>query len=72
MEKFKDEMHDKGNGHFMNLDELTGILDAHVDEARKLVEAELVPYVYKYTRLCNSPRPESRFRREDVRFLPLK
>ena len=72
MEKHKDEMNDKGKRYFLKLEELASILDAHVDEARTLVEAELLPYVYKYIQLCSNPGPESRFRREDVRFLLLK
>ena len=62
MEKPKDEMHDKGKKHSLKLEDLAFILGAHVDEAKKLVEAELIPYLYKYTELCSNPRPESRFR----------
>ena len=56
----------------MKLEDLVIILDAHVDEAKTLVEAELIPYVYKYTELCSNPRPESRVREEDIPFLLLK
>ena len=69
MEKHKDGMHDKRRNYFLKLEELAGIIDAHVDEARTLVEAELLPQVYKYTKLCSNPKPESRLRREDIRFL---
>ena len=62
MEKPKDEMHDKGKRRSLKLEDLAFILDAHVDEAKKLVEMELIPYLYKYTELCSNPRPESRFR----------
>ncbi len=58
MEKHKDEMHDKGKRYSLKLEELASILDAHVDEARTLVEAELLPYVYKYIQLCSNPGPE--------------
>jgi hypothetical protein len=72
MQQPKYEMDDEGKRCFLKLEELASILDVHVDEARTLVEVELLPYVYKYIQLCSNPRPESRFRREDVRFLSLK
>jgi len=72
MEKPKDEMHDKGKRHSLKLEDLSFILDAHVDEAKRVVETELLPYLYKYIELCSNPRPESRVRRDDVRFLFLK
>ena len=72
MEKPKDELHDKRKRNSMKLDYIVSTFDAHVDEAKTLVEAELLPYVYKYTELCSNPRPESRFREEDFRFLLLK
>ena len=72
MEKHKDEMHDRGKRYKLELEYVISTFDAHVDEARTLVEAELLPYVYKYIQLCSNPGPESRFRREDVRFLLLK
>jgi hypothetical protein len=72
MEKPKDEVHDKRKRNSMKLDYIVSTFDTHVDEAKTLVEAELLPYVYKYTELCSNPRPESRFREEDFRFLLLK
>ena len=69
MEQPEDKMDDKGKGYSLKLEGLATILDAHVDEARMLVEEELLPYVYKYTELCSNPRPESRFREEDFHFL---
>ena len=72
MEKPKDEIHNKGKRYLLKLEDLAFILDAHVDEAKKLVEMELLPYLYKYIELCSDPRPESRVRRDDVRFLFLK
>jgi len=72
MEKFKEEMHDKRKRNSMKLEDLIIILDAHVDEAKKLVETELLPYLCKYIELCSNPRPESRVREEDIRFLLLK
>ena len=72
MEKHKDEMDDEEKRYKLEFEYLVSTFDAHVDEAKTLVEAELVPYVYKYTELCSNPRPESRFREEDVRFLLLK
>lgn len=73
MQQPKYEMDDEGKRYFLKLEELASILDAHVDEARTLSEADLLlPYVYKYIQLCNNPGPESRFRREDVRLLLLK
>jgi len=72
MEKPKDEVHDKRKRNSMKLDYIVSTFDAHVDEAKTLVEAELLPYVYKYTELCSNRRPESRVREEDVRFLLLK
>jgi hypothetical protein len=72
MEKPKDEMHSKGKRHLLKLEDLAFILDAHVDEAKRVVETELLSYLYKYTELCSNPRPESRGRRDDVRFLSLK
>ena len=72
MEKHKDEMDDEEKRYKLEFEYLVSTFDAHVDKAKTLVGAELVPYVYKYTELCSNPRPESRFRREDVRFLLLK
>ena len=72
MEKPKDEVHDKRKRNSMKLDYIVSTFDAHVDEAKTLVEAELLPYIYKYTELCSNPRPESRFREEDFRFLLIK
>jgi len=72
MEQPKYEMDAKGKRYKLELEYIVSTFDAHVDEARTLVEAELLPYVYKYTELCSNPRPESRFRREDFRFLLLK
>ena len=69
MEKLKDEIHDKGNGHLLKLEEVVSILDALVDEAKMLVGMELIPYVYKYRELCSKPQPESRFCEGDFRFL---
>jgi hypothetical protein len=56
----------------MKLEDLVIILDAHVDEAKKLVETELLPSLCKYIELCSNPRPESRVREEDIPFLLLK
>jgi hypothetical protein len=72
MEKHKDEIHDEGKRYKLELEYIVSTFDAHVDEAKTLVEAELLPYVYKYTELCSNPRPESRFREEDFYFLLLK
>ncbi len=72
MEKLKDEIHDKGNGHLLKLEDVVSILDVLVDEAKSVVEAELLPDLYKYIELCSNPRPESRVREEDIRFLLLK
>ncbi len=72
MEKPKDEMKDEEKRYKLKFEYVISTFDAHIDEAKTLVEAELIPYVYKYTELCSNPRPESRFRREDVRFLLLK
>ena len=72
MEKPKDEMDDEEKRYKLELEYVVSTFDAHVDEAKTLVEAELLPYVYKYTELCSNPRPESRFREEDFRFLLLK
>ena len=72
MEKPKDVKDDKGKRHKLELGYIVSTFDAHVDEAKTLVEAELLPYVYKYTELCSNPRPESRFREEDFRFPLLK
>ena len=72
MEQPKYEMDAKGKRYKLELEYIVSTFDAHVDEAKTLVEAELLPYVYKYTELCSNPRPESRFREEDFRFLLLK
>ena len=72
MEQPKYEMDAKGKRYKLELGYIVSTFDAHVDEARTLVEAELLPYVYKYTELCSNPRPESRVREEDSRFLLLK
>ncbi len=56
----------------MKLEDLVIILDAHVDEAKKLIEMELLPYLYKYIELCSNPRPETRVREEDIPFLLLR
>ncbi len=69
MEKHKDEMHDNGKRYSLRVEDLATILEAHVDEAIKLVEEELLPYIYKYTELCGNPRPESRLREEDIWFI---
>ena len=69
MEKLKDKMHDKGKEHLLKLEDVVSILDALVDEAKVLVKMELIPYIYKYRELCSNPRPESRFREENFRFL---
>ena len=53
----------------MKLVDLVFLLDVYVDEAKKLVETELIPYVYKYTELCSNPRSELRVREEDIPFL---
>jgi len=72
IKKSKDEMDDEEKRYKLELEYVVSTFDAHVDEAKTLVEAELIPYVYKYTELCSNPRPESRFREEDFRFLLLK
>ena len=72
MKQPKYEMDAKGKRYKLELEYIVSTFDAHVDEAKTLVEAELLPYVYKYTELCSNPRPESRFREEDFRFLLLK
>jgi hypothetical protein len=72
MEKSKDEMHDEGERNQLKLEDLVFIFVDHVDDPKKLVEMELLPYAYKYTELCSNPRPESRGRRDDVRLLFLK
>jgi hypothetical protein len=72
MEKPKDEMDDEEKRYKLKFEYLVSTFDAHVDEVKTLVEAELIPYVYKYTELCSNPRPESRFREEDFRFLLIK
>ena len=72
IEKPKDEMDDEEKRYKLKFEYLVSTFDAHVDEAKTLVEADLIPYVYKYTELCSNPRPESRFREEDFRFLLIK
>ena len=72
MEKPKDEIHNKGKRYLLKLEDLAFILDAHVDEAKKLVETELLPSLCKYIELCSNPRPESRVREEDIPFLLLR
>ena len=72
IEKPRDEMDDEEKEYKLELEYLVSTFDAHVDEAKTLVETELIPYVYKYTELCSNRRPESRVREEDVRFLLLK
>ena len=57
MDRSKDEMHDKGKGHSTELEYLSFILDAHVDEAIRLVKTELLPNLRKYTGLSNSRSP---------------
>jgi len=69
MEKHKDGTNAKGKRHVQPLEYVASIIDAHVDEAITLVEAELFPCVYKYTELCSNTRPESRVQRDDFRFL---
>ena len=69
IEKPIEEMDDEVKRYKLELEYLVSTFDAHVDEAKQLVETELIPYVYKYTELCSNPRPESRFREEDFRFL---
>ena len=71
MEKPKEEMHDKRRRYSIKQEDLVSILDI-VDEVEKIVETELLPYLYKYIELCSNPRPESRVREEDIRFLLLK
>lgn len=53
----------------MKLEDLVIILEAHVDEAKKLVDTELLPYLCKYIELYSNPRPESLVRKEDIPFL---
>jgi len=72
MEKPKDEVHDKGKRNHLKLEDLAFILVDHLDEPKQLVEMESLPYLYKYIELCSNPRPESRVREEDIRFLLLK
>jgi len=69
MEKPEDGTHTKGKRILSSLEDLVFILDTHVDEAIKLVETELVPYLSQYIELCSKPQPESRVREEDIPFL---
>jgi hypothetical protein len=71
MEKLKEETHDKIKRYSIKHEDLVSIL-AIVDEAIKLVETELLPYLYKYKELCSNPLPESRVREEYIRSLFLK
>jgi hypothetical protein len=72
IEKHKDEMHDKGERNQLKLEDLVFIFVDHVDDHKKLGEMEVLPYSYKYTALYSNPRPESRVREEDIRFLFIK
>ena len=71
MEKLKEEMHGKTKRYSIRQEDLVSILDI-VDEVEKLVETELIPYLYKYVELYRNPQPESRVREEYIRSLFLK
>ena len=72
MEKPEDGTYTEGKRYLSSLEDLVFILDTHVDEAIKLVETELVPYLSQYIEYCSNPRPESRVKEEDIPFLLLK
>jgi hypothetical protein len=67
--KPKDEMNDDERRCKLEAEYIVSTFDAHADEAKAMGEMELIPYVYRYTELCSNPRPESRVREEDIRFL---
>ena len=72
MEEPKDEMDYTEKRYKLELEYIVSTFDAHVDEAKTFVEADLIPYVCKYTELYSNPRPETRVREDDIRFLLLK
>ena len=52
-----DKRHDKGKRHSIELEYLSFILGAHIDEAMKLVKMELLANLYKYMELSNPRSP---------------
>ena len=69
MEKTKEEIDEEARRYNLKLGYLVSTFDTHVDEAKQLIRTGLLPYVYEYTDLCSNPRPESRVRYEDFRFI---
>ena len=52
--KLKNEMHEQGKRHSLDLKYISYIIDAQVDEAIELVKTELLPNLCKYVESSNS------------------
>jgi hypothetical protein len=69
MEHPKYEKDNKSKRYKLEMEELASIVDAHVDEAIKLIESELLSYVHKHILLRNISISDTRVQLEDFRTL---